>query len=86
MSLLLSVHLALCAAPTRLVVIQHGLYGDAVNMHVLRTQIESAASGDTLVHLASSSARSRESKQSALSGPMPGQEREERWAMGKWPA
>ena len=54
MSLLLSVHLASCPAPTRLVVIQHGLYGDAVNMHVLRTQIESAASGDTLVHLASS--------------------------------
>ena len=40
------------AAPTHLVVLQHGLYGNAINLRVLHDELLAAAPEEVLVHLA----------------------------------
>ena len=41
---------AALVAPTKLVVLQHGLYGAAVNMAVLQQELERLGGGEVLVH------------------------------------
>ena len=41
---------AALVAPTKLVVLQHGLYGAAINMAVLQQELERLGGGEVLVH------------------------------------
>ena len=50
MLLLLSEWASAVVAPTKLVVLQHGLYGAAVNMAVLQQELERQGGGEVLVH------------------------------------
>ena len=50
MLLLLCVSPAALVAPTKLVVLQHGLYGTAVNMAVLQQELERLGGTEVLAH------------------------------------
>ena len=50
--LLLAASLTLSMSPTKLVVLQHGIYGGSVNLAVLQSELQKRGGGDVLVHSA----------------------------------